>query len=117
MTQIKQTYKVNMIPDKEITVIPVSQYDTGEDRLNFELYIGDTPYLPSGTAKIQGTRPKGTFEHDMTISGNTVTCDLFSDMTVDAGQVKANIVLIEGDDRTGSSLFFFSVQKDAEGAL
>lgn len=114
---IIQTHKVNLIPNNDILVIPVSQYDTGEDRLVFELFNGENPYSPSGTAKIQGTRPNGTFEHDMNISGNTLTCDLYSDITEDAGQVKANIVLIEGDDRTGSSLFFFSVQKDAEGAL
>ena len=51
----------------------------------------------------------------MTINGNEVTCDLYADMTKDAGQVRANIVLTEGDDRTGSQVFFFSVQKDAKG--
>lgn len=114
---IQQTRKVNIIPNHDIIVIPVSQYDTGEDRLVFELYKDDTPYSPSGTAKLQGTRPHGTFEHNMTISGNILTCDLYADMTEDAGQVKANIVLTEGDDRTGSQLFFLSVQKDAEGEL
>ena len=114
---LTQRRKINLIPNDDIIVIPVSQYDTGEDRLVFELYKDNSPYTPSGTAKIQGTRPHGTFEHDMTISGNVLTCDLYADMTEDAGQVKANIVLTEGDDRTGSQLFFFSVQKDAEGEL
>ena len=114
---IVQNWKINLIPNNDIIVIPVSQYDTGEDRLVCELFKYDTPYTPSGTAKIQGTRPHGTVEHDMTISGNVLTCDLYADMTEDAGQVKANIVLTEGDDRTGSQLFFFSVQKDAEGEL
>lgn len=114
---IVQKWKINLIPNHNIIVIPVSQYDTGEDRLVFELYKDDLPYTPSGTAKIQGTRPHGTFEHNMSISGNVLTCDLYADMTEDAGQVKANIVLTEGDDRTGSQLFFFSVQKDAEGEL
>ena len=114
---VQQTRRINLIPTQDIIVIPVSQYDTGEDRLVFELYKDDTPYTPSGTAKIQGTRKNGTFEHDMTISGNEVTCDLYSDMTEDAGQVRAQVVLTEGDDRTGSQVFFFSVQKDAEGAL
>lgn len=114
---IQQTRRINLIPTQDIIVIPVSQYDTGEDRLVFELYKDDTPYTPSGTAKIQGTRKNGTFEHDMTISGNEVTCDLYSDMTEDAGQVRAQVVLTEGDDRTGSQVFFFSVQKDAEGEI
>lgn len=114
---IQQRRRINLIPTQDIIVIPVSQYDTGEDRLVFELYKDDTPYTPSGTAKIQGTRKNGTFEHDMTISGNEVTCDLYSDMTEDAGQVRAQVVLTEGDDRTGSQVFFFSVQKDAEGEI
>lgn len=110
-----QKNKINLIPNDEILAIPVSQKDEGEDRLVFELFKDGTPYSPTGTAKIQGTGPKTTFEHDMTISGNEVTCDLYADMTKDAGQVRANIVLTEGDDRTGSQVFFFSVQKDAKG--
>lgn len=112
---IQQIRNINLIPNDDIIVIPVSQYDTGEDRLVFELFKDNTPYSPSGTAKIQGTRRYGTFEHAMTINGNEVTCDLYSDMTEDEGQVRAQIVLTEGDDRTGSQIFFFSVQKDAEG--
>ena len=114
---IQQTTKINLIPNDDIIVIPVSQYDTGTNRLVFLLYKDDTPYTPSGTAKIQGTRKNGTFEHALTISGNELTCDLYSDMTQDAGQVRSNIVLTEGDDRTGSQMFFFSVQEDAEGEL
>lgn len=114
---IIQKHQINIIPNNDILVIPVSQHDTGEDRLVFELFNGDSTYSPSGTAKIQGTTETGTFEHDMTISGNVLTCDLYADMTKDAGQVKANIVLTEGDDRTGSQMFFFSVQKDAKGEI
>lgn len=114
---IRQITKINLIPNDNIIVIPVSQYDTGEDRLIFELFKDDAPYYPSGTAKIQGTRKNGTFEHDMTIIGNELSCDLYADMTEDDGQVKTNIVITEGDDRTGSQIFFLSVQKDAEGEL
>ena len=96
LTQIR---KINLIPNNDIIVIPVSQYDTGEDRLVFELYKDNSPYTPSGTAKIQGTRPHGTFEHDMTINGNVLTCDLYADMTEDAGQVKANIVIARSEER------------------
>lgn len=35
---LTQTRKINLIPNNDIIVIPVSQYDTGEDRLVFELY-------------------------------------------------------------------------------
>lgn len=114
---ITQKNKIDLIPNDNILVIPVSQKDTGEDRLVFELFKDGTPYSPTGTAKIQGTGPKTTFEHDMTVSGNELTSDLFSDMTKDAGQVRANIVITEGDDRTGSQAFFLSVQEDAKGII
>ena len=114
---LTQRTKLNLIPNEQIIVIPVSQYDTGNDRLIFELYAGDEPYYPSGTAKIQGTTKYGRFENDASIDSNIVTCDLYADMTADDGNVKANIVLTEGDNRTGSQMFFLSVQKNAEGEI
>lgn len=111
-----QKRKVSLIPNDDIIVIPVSQYDEGEDRLVFELFVHGEPYEPTGTATIQGTKPsQATFEHNVTLSGSEVTSDLFSDMTDENGQVKAQIVVTEGDNRTGSQVFFLSVQKDAEG--
>lgn len=115
---IVQKRKINLIPANEIDVIPVSQFDTGEDRLVFELYKDDETYTPSGTAVIQGTcSDNSTFTHSVTLSGYTATSDLYADMTAVAGQVRAQIVLTEGNDRTGSQVFFLSVQEDAEGAL
>lgn len=115
---IVQKRNLNLIPDEDITVIPVSQYDTGEDRLVFDLYLNGSTYTPSGTAVIQGTCPdNSTFTHSVTLSDYTATSDLYADMTSVSGNVRAQIVLTEGDDRTGSQVFIISVQKDAEGAL
>lgn len=115
---VKQTRKLNLIPDDNIVVIPVSQYDEGEDRLTFELYVNGVPYTPTGTVKIQGTKPSGAqFEHDVTFVGNVVTSDLHADMTDESGQTRSQIAVYEGDDRTGSQVFFLSVQKDAEGEI
>lgn len=115
---IKQTNKLNLIPDEQILSIPVSQYDTGDGRLQFDLYAGGELYSPSGIVTIQGTKPSGThFEHTISASGSHITSDLYSDMTNEAGQVRAQIVVTEGDNRTGSQIFFLSVQKDAEGEL
>lgn len=115
---IVQKRKISLIPDDNIVVVPVSQFDTGEDRLVFELYKDGSTYTPSGTAVIQGTCPdNSTFTHSVNVSGYTVTSDLYADMTSASGQVKAQIVLTEGDDRTGSQVFFLSVQEDAEGEI
>lgn len=113
-----QTYKLNLIPNEQILAIPVSQYDTGDGRLQFNLYVDGELYSPSGAVTIQGTKPSGAqFEHITSVSGSHITSDLYSDMTNEAGQVRAQIVVTEGDNRTGSQVFFLSVQKDAEGEL
>ena len=92
--------------------IPISHNDTGEGRLVFDLYAGGDAYSPSGTAIIQGTKANGeTFSHSVTINGAEVTADLVSDMSDISGQVKAQIVITEGDNRTGSQIFFLSVQE------
>lgn len=93
-------------------VIPVSHNDTGEGRLVFDIYAGGIAYSPSGSGMIQGTKPNGkTFSHAVTINGSQVTADLSSDMSDVPGQVKAQIVITEGDNRTGSQVFFLSVQE------
>lgn len=113
-----QTYKLNLIPNEQILAIPVSQYDTGDGRLQFNLYVDGELYSPSGAVTIQGTKPSGAqFEHIASVSGSHITSDLFPDMTNEAGQVRAQIVEVDGDNRTGSQVFFLSVQKDAEGEL
>lgn len=113
-----QTYKLNLIPNEQILAIPVSQYDTGDGRLQFNLYVDGELYSPLGAVTIQGTKPSGAqFEHITSVSGSHITSDLFPDMTNEAGQVRAQIVVTEGDNRTGSQVFFLSVQKDAEGEL
>ena len=115
---IIQTYKLNLIPNEQILAIPVSQYDTGDGRLQFNLYADGELYSPSGAVTIQGTKPSGAqFVHIASVSGSHITSDLFPDMTNEAGQVRAQIVVTEGDNRTGSQVFFLSVQKDAEGEL
>lgn len=113
-----QTHKLNLIPNEQILAIPVSQYDTGDGRLQFDLYVDGELYSPSGAVTIQGTKPSGAqFEHITSVSGSHIISDLFPDMTNEAGQVRAQIVVTEGDNRTGSQVFFLSVQKDAEGEL
>lgn len=109
---VQQTRKLNLIPTEDIMVISVSHNDTGEGRFIFDLYAGDDAYSPSGSAVIQGTKANGkTFTHAVTINGSRVTADLLSDMSDVPGQVKAQIVITEGDNRTGSQIFFLSVQE------
>lgn len=104
-----QKTKVNLIPTGKPIVIPVNQNDEGVGRLVFDV---DGAY---GTVKIQGTRPDGGhFKHNASLSGNIVTADLEDDMTLIDGDVFAQLVFTEDDERTGSQVFILRVQKEAK---
>lgn len=111
---ITQYFDLNMIPDSEPVVVHVNQYDTGTGRLVASLYNGETPYTPTGTAAIQGTKPDGIgFMYSATLSGNTVTADLKDQMSVVAGHVRCQIVISETSGTTGTFCFDLDVQESA----
>ena len=113
---ITQTFNLNMIPEQSPVIVHCDQYDEGEGRLVVKLYDNEVAYTPSAgaTAIIQGMKPdKKGFMYDTTISGNTVTADLTKQMSIIAGRVFCQIVVTEGDDRTGTYTFFLDVQKSA----
>lgn len=64
---IEQSYKLNLIPDRVIPLVKVSQFDTAR-RIRFYLFNGDSEYTPTGTVKIL----IGTNQFNATIDGNSV---------------------------------------------
>ena len=111
---IVQNFDLNMIPESEPVIVHVNQYDTGTGRLIAHLYDGDTPYTPTGTAAIQGTKPDGKgFMYSATLSGNTVTADLKDQMSVIAGRVRCQMVVTETSGITGTFCFDLDVQESA----
>lgn len=107
---ITQSTTVNLIPGHDTPVIHVNQRDHGTARLQFHL-IGEA----SGTAVIQGIRPDGgSFRDSATLDGQTVTADLTEEMTAIDGDVFAQIVLTDEDNRTGSQVFILRVQRSAK---
>lgn len=111
---IVQNFDLNLIPESEPVIVHVNQYDTGIGRLVVSLYNGDTPYSPTGTAAIQGTKPDGKgFMYSATLSGNTVTADLKDQMSVVAGRVRCQIVVSETSGITGTFCFDLDVQASA----
>lgn len=110
---ITQTFDLNMVPESAPEVVKCDQYDVGNGRLVASLYNGNVAYTPSAgaTAIIQGTKPDGLgFAYSATISGSTVTCDLTEQMTAVAGRTRVNLVITEGDNRTGTFVFWLDVQ-------
>lgn len=113
---ITQTFDLNLIPNSDPVVIHVDQYDHGTGRLIANLYDGDIAYTPAAgaTAIVQGTKPdRHGFMYDTTLNGNTVTMDLTEQMSIVAGRVCVQVVVMEGANRTGSFVFFIDVQLSA----
>ena len=109
-----QKINLDMIPGKETPVIHISQKDIGAGRLQFAMKMDGADYTPSGSVKIQGTKPGGgTFEHSATRSGQTVTANVTADMTDQSGNVRAQLVFTEGENVTGTQVFILRVQRAA----
>lgn len=118
MQTITQAGKVNMIPGSDSPLrIQVSQWDAGSRTLSFTLYAGQAVYtVPSGaTVTCDGTRPSGGgFSVSASASGSTVTVGISDQMTAEAGLVRCQITVRDGDDALGSANFILQVE---EGAL
>ena len=112
---IVQDIDLNLIPDSEAVVLKVNQYDdTG--RIQAHLYLNDTAYTPTSgaTVRIEGTKPdKHGFSYTASISGNTVTADLTTQMTAVAGRTRAQIIVEETSGKTGTFVFWLDVQAAA----
>lgn len=107
-----------MIPGSDSPLrIQVSQWDAGSRTLSFTLYAGQAVYtVPSGaTVTCDGTRPSGGgFSVSASASGSTVTVGISDQMTAEAGLVRCQITVRDGDDALGSANFILQVE---EGAL
>jgi hypothetical protein len=113
---IVQNIDLNLIPDSEAVVVKVNQYDDGTGRIKAHLYLNDTAYTPASgaTVRIEGTKPdKHGFSYTASISGNTVTADLTTQMTAVAGRTRAQIIVEEPSGKTGTFAFWLDVQAAA----
>ena len=113
---IYNTFELDMIPDSAPVIVYCDQYDHGTDRLVIHLIDDGVPYVPAAgaIAIIQGTKPDGHgFTYEGTIDGSTVTADLTEQMTACYGRTRVQVVVTEGEDRTGTYVFYLQVQKSA----
>lgn len=113
---IVQNIDLNLIPDSEAVVVKVNQYDDGTGRIKAHLYLNDTAYTPASgaTVRIEGTKPdKHGFSYTASISGNTVTANLTTQMTAVAGRTRAQIIVEEPSGKTGTFAFWLDVQAAA----
>lgn len=111
---ITQEFDLNLIPNSDPVVVHVDQYDRGTGRLIISLFNGNEPYIPDGTAVIQGSKPDGRgFEYPADLEDNVVTANLTEQMTAVAGEVRTQIVVTEASGRTGTFAFTLAVQASA----
>ena len=96
---ITQKYNLNMIPDKVLPVINVSQFDSSRT-IVFYLYDGENSYTSTSVSvKIGSTTLNGT------ISGNSVSIVLPSALMETSGEQMGELI----DANMGSLNFIFNV--------
>lgn len=113
---ITQKSNLNMIPSGTPVKVYCDQGDKNLRELCFTLMKDSNLYLPEmgATATVEGTKPDGgTFSHTAELTGSNATVTLYEDMADVAGDTLMQVVLHEGDNRTGSQMIILSVQRSA----
>ena len=100
---IVNTYNLNMIPDRVLPLVMVSQYDTSRC-IVFNLFNGTEEYQPSSAKVLIGTN-----QYDGTVSGNTVTFNVPSSLTQTAQYLFGEIVATDSSGKMSSLNFKFKV--------
>ena len=100
---IVNTYNLNMIPDRVLPLVMVSQYDSAR-RIVFNLFNGNEEYQPTSAKVLIGTN-----QYDGTVSGNTVTFNVPSSLTQEAQYLFGEIVATDSNGNMGSLNFKFKV--------
>jgi len=100
---ITNTYNLNMIPDRVLPLVMVSQYDTSRC-IVFNLYDGENEYQPTSAKVLVGTN-----QYEGQVSGNQVTFNVPSELTQEAQYLFGEIVATDSNGKMGSLNFKFKV--------
>ena len=100
---ITNTYNLNMIPDRVLPLVMVSQYDSAR-RIVFNLFNGTEEYQPTSAKVLIGTN-----QYEGTVSGNQVTFNVPSELTQEAQYLFGEIVATDSNGKMGSLNFKFKV--------
>lgn len=100
---IVNTYSLNMIPDRVLPLVMVSQYDSSR-RIVFNLYDGTEEYQPTSAKVLIGTN-----QYEGQVSGNQVTFNVPSELTQEAQYLFGEIVATDSNGKMGSLNFKFKV--------
>lgn len=100
---IVNTYSLNMIPDRVLPLVMVSQYDSSR-RIVFNLFNGTEEYQPTSAKVLIGTN-----QYEGTVNGNQVTFNVPSSLTQEAQYLFGEIVATDSNGKMGSLNFKFKV--------
>ena len=100
---IVNTYSLNMIPDRVLPLVMVSQYDSAR-RIVFNLFNGTEEYQPTSAKVLIGTN-----QYEGQASGNQVTFNVPSELTQTAQYLFGEIVATDSNGKMGSLNFKFKV--------
>ena len=100
---ITNTYNLNMIPDRVLPLVMVSQYDSSRT-IVFNLFNGTEEYSPTSAKVLIGTN-----QYEGTVNGNQVTFNVPSELTQEAQYLFGEIVATDSNGNMGSLNFKFKV--------
>ena len=100
---IVNTYNLNMIPDRVLPLVMVSQYDSAR-RIVFNLFNGNEEYTPTSAKVLIGTN-----QYEGQVNGNQVSFDVPSELTQEAQYLFGEIVATDSNGKMGSLNFKFKV--------
>ena len=100
---ITNTYNLNMIPDRVLPLVMVSQYDSAR-RIVFNLFNGTEEYSPTSVKVLIGTN-----QYEGQVNGNQVTFNVPSELTQTAQYLFGEIVATDSNGKMGSLNFKFKV--------
>lgn len=100
---IVNTYSLNMIPDRVLPLVMVSQYDSSR-RIVFNLFNGTEEYSPTSAKVLIGTN-----QYEGQVNGNQVTFNVPSELTQTAQYLFGEIVATDSNGKMGSLNFKFKV--------
>ena len=100
---IVNTYNLNMIPDRVLPLVMVSQYDSAR-RIVFNLFNGTEEYSPTSAKVLIGTN-----QYEGQVNGNQVTFNVPSELTQTAQYLFGEIVATDSNGKMGSLNFKFKV--------
>lgn len=100
---IVNTYNLNMIPDRVLPLVMVSQYDSAR-RIVFNLFNGNEEYSPTSAKVLICTN-----QYEGQVNGNQVTFNVPSSLTQEAQYLFGEIVATDSNGKMGSLNFKFKV--------